>query len=214
MTMIKFRASSGDKLISETAFDLLAREVFTLLKEKAPKVHRHDADSIDDSSTKKIPLITKQDEWDRKIDEQRLQQEIQKLSSGLSWKGVYATLTELRAAIQSPKEGDFVIVTQEPTYGNKNTILIYEAESTNDWQEIGDLFLPGIATGSQSGLMSSQDKTKLDNISTDKLLTPEDKQKWNEASDKSKQNETSLNNKVDKTTNINVGDGLCKVEEI
>ena len=46
----------------------------------------------------------------------------------------------------------------------KNTILIYEGDPTNKWQTVGELFVPGLATQSQDGLMSKEDKKKLDGL--------------------------------------------------
>lgn len=123
-----------EKYIGATAYDLLAKEIFTLLKTK--------------------------------VGQSELESAIAELASGLAWKGTYETLEALNEAIPEPKEGYFVIITKEPTYENKNTMLIYEAETVNAWQSIGDIFLPGKATTSQDGLMSKEDKTKLDGLTT------------------------------------------------
>lgn len=204
-----------DKIVSQQAYDLLVKEIFTSLKEKAEKVHTHSADDITDGVTKKIPTIEKQTEWDNKVDVAKLQEEINKIVSGLSWKGVFTTLAELKKQITQPKEGDFVIVTQEPTYKNKNTILIYEAETVNDWQSVGELFVPSNATQSSDGLMSKDDKTKLDGITNDKLLSSELKTKYDKAStdatsalQKVTTVENSLANKVDNTIEVTAGNGL------
>lgn len=204
-----------DKIVSQQAYDLLAKEVFTVLKEKANKIHTHSADDITDGSNKKIPTIAKQTEWDNKVDEAKLQEELKKVVSGLSWKGVFTTLEELKKQITEPKEGDFVIVTQEPTYKNKNTLLIYEAETVNDWQTAGDLFIPSKVTHDSDGLMSKEDKVKLDGITNDKLLTTELKTKYDKAStdatsalQKATSVEASLKSKVDNTIEIVAGNGI------
>lgn len=204
-----------DKIVSQQAYDLLAKEIFTSLKDKAEKIHTHSADDITDGTTKKIPTIEKQTEWDNKVDVAKLQEEINKIVSGLSWKGVFTTLAELKKQITQPKEGDFVIITQEPTYNNKNTILIYEAETVNDWQSVGELFVPSKATQSSDGLMSKEDKTKLDGITNDKLLSSELKTKYDKAStdatsalQKATTVENSLTNKVNNTIEVVAGNGL------
>lgn len=155
---------TGGKLIDEAAYDLLAKELLTLIKTKAEAGHTHNADQITDGSTKTIPTKAKQSEWDKKVTTEQLNAAINSFASGLAWKGIHTNLTELKKAITEPKEGYFVIVTQEPTFNNKNTFLIYEAESVNDWQSLGDLFVPGKATQSQDGLMAKEDKKKLDGI--------------------------------------------------
>lgn len=199
---------TANKLVSQQAYDLLAKEVFDAIKKKANTSHQHSADDITDSTTKKIPTIAKQTEWDKKVDEAKLQQELQKVVSGLAWKGVFDTLDALKKAITQPKEGDFVIVTKEPTYKNKNTLLIYEGEPTNNWQTVGELFVPGKATTTTDGLMSKEDKAKLDGITNDKLLTPELKQKYDKASADATSALNGLGNKVDKNRRIVALKGL------
>ena len=199
---------TANKLVSQQAYDLLAKEVFDAIKKKANTSHQHSADDITDSTTKKIPTIAKQTEWDKKVDEAKLQQELQKVVSGLAWKGVFDTLDALKKDITQPKEGDFVIVIKEPTYQNKNTLLIYEGDPTNNWQTVGELFVPGKATTTTDGLMSKEDKAKLDGITNDKLLTPELKQKYDKASADATSALNGLGNKVDKNRRIVALKGL------
>lgn len=205
-----------EKLVSQIAYDLLAKEVFAELKNKAEKSHRHSANDIDETTDKKFVSQAKITEWDAKVSTEQLQKALGALTSGLSWKGVFTTLDALNGAIPEPKEGDFVIVTQEPTYENKNTMLIYEAESLNKWQTVGELFVPGNATASADGLMSKEDKAKLDgiDIATD-LVQEGEKDKWNKASteatqalEKAGQNASAITTKADKTTQVIAGNGL------
>lgn len=205
-----------EKLVSQTAYDLLAKEIFAELKKKAEKSHRHSANDIDETEDKKFVPQTKITEWDAKVSKEQLESALGTLTSGLSWKGVHENLEALKIAIPSPKEGDFVIVTQEPKYKNKNTMLIYEAESINDWQTIGELFVPGKATASADGLMSKEDKVKLDgiNVATN-LVQDGERAKWNKASteatqalEKAGQNASAITTKADKTTQVIAGNGL------
>lgn len=156
--------ASGKKIIDEVAYDLLAKEVITLIKTKAESSHTHSADQVTETENKKFVSPQEKKTWSDKVSQEQLTAAINTFASGLAWKGVYETLEALKSAIPAPKEGYFVIVTQEPTYQNKNTMLIYEAEEVNDWQELGDLFLPGNATQSSDGLMSKEDKKKLDGL--------------------------------------------------
>lgn len=162
--MLTVLRAVGKKLITEEVYDETVKEIFTELKNKAAKVHRHTADDVDDSATKRIPTIVKQTEWDKKVSEEQLNAAVNTFASGLEWKGVFPTLDELKAKITQPKEGYFAIITQDPAYQNKNTIVIYEAEQVNDWQTITSILLPGLATQEQDGLMSKGDKKKLDGL--------------------------------------------------
>lgn len=206
----------NDKLVSQIAYDLLAKEVFTEVKKKAEKVHRHSANDIDEADGKKFVSQAKITEWDAKVSTSQLESALGSLTSGLSWKGVHENLGALKVAIPEPKEGDFVIITQEPEYSNKNTMLIYEAESVNDWQTIGELFVPGKATSDADGLMSKEDKVKLDGITvaTD-LVQGGEREKWDKAGteatqalEKAGQNATAIESKADKTIQVVAGNGL------
>lgn len=205
-----------EKLVSQTAYDLLAKEIFAELKKKAEKSHRHSANDIDETTNKKFVSQAKIIEWDAKVSTSQLESALGALTSGLSWKGVHENLEALKVAIPSPKEGDFVIVTQEPKYKNKNTMLIYEAESINYWQTIGELFVPGRATASADGLMSKEDKAKLDDIDVATDLVQEgERAKWNKAGtdatqalEKANTNASAIATKADKTIQVNAGNGL------
>ena len=160
---LMMRVANG-KLIDEVAYELLVKELTAVIKTKSELNHVHNADAITDGATKSVPAKTKQAEWDKKVTTEQLNAAVNAFASGLAWKGVHTTLAELAKAIPEPKEGYFVIVTQEPTYNNKNTLLIYEAESVNKWQTAGELMMPGKATQTQDGLMSKEDKKKLDGL--------------------------------------------------
>lgn len=156
--------ATGNKLIDEVAYDLLAREVIALIKTKANTSHTHSADQVTETDQKKFVTAQEKADWNAKITQQQLDQAIQTLASGLAFKGVYETLEALNAGITQPQEGYMVIVTKEPSYQGKNTILIYEGEPANKWQTVGELFVPGLVTQSQDGLMSKEDKKKLDGL--------------------------------------------------
>lgn len=156
--------ASGKKLIDETVYELLAKEVFTLLKEKAESSHTHSADQVTETDQKKFVTPQEKADWNAKITQQQLDQAIKTFAGGLAFKGVYETLEALNAEITQPEEGYMVIITKEPTYSGKNTILIYEGEPKNKWQTVGELFIPGLATQSSDGLMSKEDKKKLDGL--------------------------------------------------
>lgn len=154
----------AEKIIGQVAYELLAQELATLIGGKAAKVHTHTADQVSETEQKKFVSPAEKADWSGKVTQEQLQQAIQTFSSGLAWKGVYDTLEALGTAIPNPKEGDFVIVIKEPTYQNKNTLLIYEGEPSNKWQTVGELFVPGKATQDADGLMSKEDKKKLDGL--------------------------------------------------
>ena len=154
----------AEKIIGQVAYELLASELAKLIGGKAAKVHTHTADEVSETANKKYVSPTEKADWNGRVTQSQLQQAIQTFSSGLAWKGVYDTIDALNKAITSPKEGDFVIVIKEPTYQSKNTLLIYEGAPSNKWQTVGELFIPGKATQSADGLMSKEDKTKLDGL--------------------------------------------------
>ena len=154
----------AEKIIGQVAYELLASELAKLIGGKAAKVHTHTADEVSETTTKKFVSPTEKADWGGRVTQQQLQQAIQTFSSGLAWKGVHDTLEALTTAIPTPKEGDFVIVIKEPTYGSKNTLLIYEGAPSNKWQTVGELFVPGKATQTADGLMSKEDKKKLDGL--------------------------------------------------
>ena len=153
-----------EKIIGQVAYELLASELAKLIGGKAAKVHTHTADEVSETANKKYVSPSEKADWGGRVTQQQLQQAIQTFSSGLAWKGVHDTLEALTTAIPTPKEGDFVIVIKEPTYGSKNTLLIYEGEPSNKWQTVGELFVPGKATQTADGLMSKEDKKKLDGL--------------------------------------------------
>ena len=153
-----------EKIIGQVAYELLAKELATLIGGKAAKVHTHTADQVTETEQRKFVTLQEKTDWSGKVTQDQLQQAIKTFSSGLAWKGVHDTLEALKTAIPTPKEGDFVIVIKEPTYGNKNTLLIYEGEPSNKWQTVGELFVPGKATSTSDGLMSKEDKQKLDGL--------------------------------------------------
>ena len=153
-----------EKIIGQVAYELLAKELATLIGGKAAKVHTHTADQVTETEQRKFVTPQEKTDWSGKVTQDQLQQAIKTFSSGLAWKGVHDTLEALKTAIPTPKEGDFVIVIKEPTYGNKNTLLIYEGEPSNKWQTVGELFVPGKATSTSDGLMSKEDKQKLDGL--------------------------------------------------
>lgn len=152
------------KLITEEVYDETLKQIFTEIKKKAAGEHTHNADSITDGATKSIPTKTKQAEWDKKVTQEQLTTAVNTFAGGLAWKGVFETIAARDEKLKSPKEGDFVIITKEPSFQNKNTMMIYEGESVNGWQKLDALLLPGKATTEADGLMSKEDKKKLDGL--------------------------------------------------
>lgn len=156
--------ASGKKIIDEVAYDLLAKEIIALIKTKAESSHTHSADQVTETDSKKFVSPQEKKTWGDKVSQEQLTAAINTFASGLAFKGVYETLEALNTKITQPQEGYMVIITKEPTYSGKNTILIYEGDPTNKWQTVGELFVPGLATQSQDGLMSKEDKKKLDGL--------------------------------------------------
>ncbi|WP_175612458.1 hypothetical protein [Fusobacterium mortiferum] len=201
-TRVAESLASGKKIIDEVAYDLLAKEIIALIKTKAESSHTHSADQVTETDSKKFVSPQEKKTWGDKVSQEQLTAAINTFASGLAFKGVYETLEALNTKITQPQEGYMVIITKEPTYSGKNTILIYEGDPTNKWQTVGELFVPGLATQSQDGLMSKEDKKKLDGIqagannythpsshpasmitedTSHRFVTDAEKTKWNKA---------------------------------
>lgn len=176
-TLLDILELGDDKLVTQTAYELLANEVFTTLKGKANTVHTHNATDITEDSTHRFVTDTEKSTWNAKLDKTTFDEAMRQLASGLTWKGTYLNIDAVREALPNPQSGWVVITTE-----GKNDMYIYEADSVNEWQTLGQVFVPGEATQSQSGLMSASDKKKLDGI--------------------------NMETKVDKTTQVQAGNGL------
>ena len=187
------------KIVSEEAFDELTKQVFEAIKQRAMASHKHNAVDVNVDSTHRFVTDAQIGDWNKKVTTEQLNAAVNTFASGLAWKGVFDTLAILKEKIPAPKEGDFVIVIKEPSYNNKNTLLIYEGAPSNKWQTVGELFVPGKASQSQDGLMSKEDKKKLDGLNnyshpsshpatmitedtSHRFTTDAEKAKWNKAS--------------------------------
>lgn len=156
---IEAMVENGEKLIGEVAFEFLVKEISAVIKTKANIKHTHTADDVTETTDKKWTSPTEKDTWNKKVSQEELQNAIKDITSGMRFRGVFATLEEAKTQITAPKEGDYIITTT-----GKNNLYIYEAETINDWQSLGDLFIPGLATQTTDGLMSKTDKKKLDGL--------------------------------------------------
>lgn len=203
--------AGNDKLVTQVAYDLLAKELITLIKTKADINHTQSADTITETTNKRFVSDVEKDTWNAKVSKEQLDSAVNTLASGLTWKGTYLNLQKVKEALPNPESGWTVITTE-----GKNMMYIYEKEEvmrlgaeTGEWQPLGDILLPGKATQDADGLMSKEDKKKLDDINpSTSLIQSGEREKWNQASTDATANKQALNNKADKTTAINTGNGL------
>lgn len=94
--------------------------------------------------------------------------------AGLAFKGTYATKEDLPT--EGCKDGWLAIVIEDPEAQGKNTLYIYETAAIEvlkgakevtgqgKWIKLNDLMIPGLATETTDGLMSKEDKKKLNGI--------------------------------------------------
>lgn len=203
--------AGNDKLVTQVAYDLLAKELIALIKTKADINHTQSADTITETTNKRFVSDVEKDTWNAKVSKEQLDTAVNTLASGLTWKGTYLNLQKVKEALPNPESGWTVITTE-----GKNMMYIYEKEEvmrlgadTGEWQPLGDILLPGKATQDADGLMSKEDKKKLDGINpSTSLIQGGEREKWNQASTDATANKQALNNKADKTTAINTGNGL------
>ena len=206
---------NGEKLITSTAYDLLAKELITLIKTKADANHTQSADTIIETAEKKFVSPAEKKSWNEKVTQEQLERAVGELASGLTWKGTYLNLDAVKKALPNPESGWTVITTE-----GKNQMYIYEKEEamklgapTGEWQPLGQILLPGNATQEEAGFMSAEDKKKLDGIDVAQDLVQDgERAKWNKASNDATQAlqkaTAQAESKADKTTTITAGHGL------
>lgn len=199
----------NNKIVTQEAYDLLAKELIGLIKTKANIDHTQLASTIIETDEKNFVSNTEKQGWNEKVTKEQLDDAVKTLASGLTWKGTFANLNEAKEKLLNPKSGWAIITTD-----GKNAMYIYEQEEgeVGKWEQLGDILLPSNATQTQAGLMSADDKKKLDNITDEKLIQDGEKDKWNKASidaTSSLEKISSLESaKADKTTQIIAGNGL------
>lgn len=133
--------------------------------EKKIKEHTHTPEQIVETAEKKFVAQTEKDRWNNTYTKTETYTKVEvdnKLSGaigGLAFKGVFENLSALPQ--ESNKDGDYAIVTNEPTAEGKNLLVVYESAGEAGWKNYGSLILPGKATASLDGLMSKEQVTAL-----------------------------------------------------
>lgn len=117
--------------------------------------HTHSVDDIITTDEKQFISKAEKEKLENTYTKPEIDERLAALSGGLEFKGVYATLAELETAITAPEDGYFAIITNDPAGKGNNFIVIYESTEPAGWKQLGDLLVPGIATESSDGLMSS-----------------------------------------------------------
>ena len=133
----KINDSAAD---SDTSALLSAAKIYTIAGTKAPLNHNHTVSEISDITTNyyDIPTI------DRKIAD---------VTTGIMWKESVNTYTDIPLTYPTPETGWLV--------STLDTQQIYRYNGTT-WEKFGSMAIQSLVTHSADGLMSKEDKVKLD----------------------------------------------------
>lgn len=133
----KINDSAAD---SDTTALLSAAKIYTIAGTKAPLNHNHTVSEISDITTNyyDIPTI------DRKIAD---------VTTGIMWKESVNTYTDIPLTYPTPETGWLV--------STLDTQQIYRYNGTT-WEKFGSMAIQSLVTHSADGLMSKEDKIKLD----------------------------------------------------
>ena len=133
----KINDSAAD---SDTTALLSAAKIYTIAGTKAPLNHNHTVNEISDITTNyyDIPTI------DRKIAD---------VTTGIMWKESVNTYTDIPLTYPNPETGWLV--------STLDTQQIYRYNGTT-WEKFGSMAIQSLVTHSADGLMSKEDKIKLD----------------------------------------------------
>lgn len=142
------------KIVRIEEIDTLSKDIYGKIKKKANTSHTHTADQVTETSTRKYVTPQEKETWNTRITQSQLDAALNTLASGLTWKGSFTTLEELKK-LSNPKDGWFAIVTS-----GQNKFYVYESTGSA-WQDLGGLMLPGVATSSANGLMTGEMVRKL-----------------------------------------------------
>lgn len=125
---------------SDTSALLSAAKIYTIAGTKAPLNHNHTVSEISDIATNyyDIPTI------DRKIAD---------VTTGIMWKESVNTYTDIPLTYPNPETGWLV--------STLDTQQIYRYNGTT-WEKFGSMAIQSLVTHSADGLMSKEDKIKLD----------------------------------------------------
>lgn len=146
--------ATSNAILQYEQLQQLILQIYEDIKKKSNIEHNHLATDITENSSKRFVSDSEKNSWNAKITQAQLDGALNSLTSGLSWKGSFSTLTEIQA-IPNPQDGWFTIKTS-----GENVFYIYES-STNSWQDLGGLMLPGVATSTANGLMTKEMVNKL-----------------------------------------------------
>lgn len=130
------------------------------LLKKAEKIHTHEITDVNSLSNELNNRYTKAET----LSTTEIRSLISTLALGTTWKDPVATKTDLDSLIGSVS-GDTRIVQ------DTNVICVYDGTK---WVEIGSASVVNLATSTLDGLMSKEDKAKLDSIIINDLITKTD----------------------------------------
>ena len=133
--------------------------------DKADKDHTHEITDINNLEDKFTDIENKLDNRYTKIEtmsKTEIENLVKAITSGINWKLPVDTKTDL--PMTDNKAGDTRIVKDE------DSIYVWNEEDSQ-WVEIGNSCITDLATQTTDGLMSKEDKEKLDSIDLDKALT-------------------------------------------
>lgn len=144
----------GDLILKYEQLEELVTQIYKDIKAKANLSHTHQASQIVTDTNHKFVSNDEKNEWNLKVTKSQLDSALNQLTSGLTWKGSFTNLSDIQA-LKNPKDGWFAIATS-----GTNTFYIYES-TTQTWQDLGGMMLPGVATSVANGLMTKEMVNKL-----------------------------------------------------
>ena len=133
--------------------------------DKADKDHTHEITDVNDLEDKLKDIDDELDNRYTKIEtmsKTEIENLVKAIASGINWKLPVDTKTDL--PMTDNKAGDTRIVKDE------GSIYVWNEEDSQ-WVEIGGSCITDLVTQNQDGLMSKEDKIKLDSIDLDEALT-------------------------------------------
>ena len=133
--------------------------------DKADKDHTHEITDINDLEDKLKDIDDELDNRYTKIEtmsKTEIENLVKAIASGINWKLPVDTKTDL--PMTDNKAGDTRIVKDE------GSIYVWNEEDSQ-WVEIGGSCITDLATQNKDGLMSKEDKQKLDSVDVDKTVT-------------------------------------------
>lgn len=152
--------------VVETKGDVITVTSYTIqgdgtLKTSSSEAHTHNAIDIVETAEKRFVSDEEKKRWSDTYTISQVDEKFKVLVQGMEFRGTFETEADLPT--EECKDGWYAFVVNDPKYEYKNIMFIYEAK-TSKWTSLGEILVPGLATQEKDGLMSKEDKAKVDNL--------------------------------------------------